>query len=122
MGAVCRVLPYSLPSFQSLLKKRGAGMAEHSFPLFEWDPPAKVVAFPLSRRLAKIRRVADLLDKRQGSEADSYWKTTVRGLADQLARAGVPADDINRELLEFQEAVQAELRRRFTSWEPGDCA
>ncbi|MBB3706560.1 DUF6074 family protein [Aminobacter aminovorans] len=72
----------------------------------------EILLFPLAHRIGKVRHVADLLERKQDEHADAYWKSTVRGLADQLARVGMKHDAIIAEIFAFQEAVQAELWRR----------
>ncbi|RWN47351.1 MAG: hypothetical protein EOS03_13460 [Mesorhizobium sp.] len=82
------------------------------------EPACTVLVFPLARRTEKVRRVAELLERKHGREAEVYWSNTVRGLFDQLDRAGIDRDDIRREVDAFQVAVQAELRRRCFVWGP----
>ncbi|MER8628500.1 DUF6074 family protein [Mesorhizobium opportunistum] len=82
------------------------------------EPICTVLVFPLARRTEKVRRVAELLERKHGREAEVYWSNTVRGLFDQLDRAGIGPVEIGREVAAFQDAVQAELRRRCFAWNP----
>ncbi|MER9169855.1 DUF6074 family protein [Mesorhizobium australicum] len=77
--------------------------------LLDWTPPCKVIAFPMVKRIGKVRRVADVLAVKRGAAATNYWKQTVSTLAGQMARAGIDPDTINRELRQFHDAVQREL-------------
>ena len=86
-------------------------------------PRCRVVAFPLAKRVSKVRRVADLLERKHGRDAEIYWKTTVRGLIDQLARAGIAGAEATEEVRSFHEAVQSELTRRaYRGSRPGGSA
>ena len=81
-------------------------------PLLDWQPSAQVFVFPLERRAGKIRRVVDLLGRKHGADAEGYWRTIVRSLAEQMARAGISETTIDQELRVFSHAVQFELSRR----------
>ena len=80
--------------------------------LLNWTPPCQVVAFPLAKRMGKVRRVADILVEKRGAAATSYWKQTISTIASQMQRAGLDRDVINEELRSFHDAVQRELWRR----------
>jgi hypothetical protein len=80
--------------------------------LLDWKPPCQVIAFPLAKRIGKVRRVADILAEKHGAAAKSYWKQTILTMAGQMQRAGVDQDAIGRELRSFHDAVQQELCRR----------
>ncbi|MBN9552480.1 MAG: hypothetical protein J0H31_27405 [Alphaproteobacteria bacterium] len=99
-------------------------MGDRQLDLLTWEPSPQVLVFPLARRLEKVRRVADLLGRKHGKDADIYWKNTVRGLFEQLQRAGIAETVIADEIRQFQEAVQFELRQRAYFWSPqgGDAA
>lgn len=88
--------------------------------LLDWTPPCTVIAFPMAKRVGKIRRVADTLAVKRGAAATNYWKQTVATLGGQMQRAGFDRDAINRELREFHDAVQRELwLRSGQSQRPG---
>ncbi|RWE29792.1 DUF6074 family protein [Mesorhizobium sp.] len=99
-------------------------MGDGQLDLLAWKPSPQVIVFPLARRLEKVRRVANLLSKKHGKDADIYWKNTVRGLFEQLQRAGIAETVIADEVRQFQDAVQLELRQRAFIWSPqgGDAA
>lgn len=77
--------------------------------LLSWAPPCRVHAFPLARRLTKVRAVAENLRRKHGKAADIYWRQTVSTLAGQLSRAGVPASEVSETLRGFFDAVQREM-------------
>jgi len=82
----------------------------NDFPLFRWAPPtARVIAFPTEHRIGKIRRVVDVLSGRSGKGAEIYWTKTLTDMTRQMASAGVPATEIDREILSFTECVQRAL-------------
>jgi hypothetical protein len=77
--------------------------------LLSWSPPCRVHAFPLARRITKIKAVAENLHRKHGKAADSYWRQTVSTLAGQLSRAGVPDSEISEAVRGFFDAVQMEM-------------
>jgi hypothetical protein len=79
---------------------------------FGREPSSKIAVFPLARRAAKLRRVAEVLVSRDRQAASTYWKQTVTTMARQLERAGVPPETIEGELHQFRDAVEIELRMR----------
>lgn len=88
--------------------------------LLDWNSPCMVIAFPMAKRVGKIRRVAEMLSAKRGAAATNYWKQTVATLGGQMQRAGFDRDTINRELRDFYDAVQRELwLRSGQSQRPG---
>lgn len=83
-------------------------------PLFSWSPPCKVLAFPLARRTAKVRRVADVLRGKQGRARRLYWSQTIDALEAQMFRAGIDGNEVMTELHSFRDAVEAELARMLS--------
>lgn len=79
--------------------------------LLAWTPPRQVIAFPLARRVGKVRRVAEVLSTKRGGAAVHYWRTTIGTMAGQMERAGIDPDVIRLELRAFHDAVQTELCR-----------
>jgi hypothetical protein len=77
--------------------------------LLSWAPPCRIHAFPLARRMTKVRAVAENLHRKHGRAADIYWRQTVSTLAGQLSRAGVPASEVSETLRGFFDAVQREM-------------
>lgn len=71
---------------------------------------ARPIAFPVSHRTADVRKAAEVLNETHGEAAAVYWKSLVRSIADSLLAMGIPDDEVRREILEFQDCVQAELQ------------
>lgn len=71
-----------------------------------------IVVFPVSGRAGDIERCARELDDKHGNDAVDYWKAECRKLAAQLTAIGVPEDEMRRQVMLFQNEVQAELVRR----------
>lgn len=86
-------------------------------PLFDWTPPedkpSVVIAFPLHRRMSKVRDVAEkLATKRTDRHIEQYRIQVTDALRGQLIRYGIDADQIERELDRFWQAVTVESTRR----------
>ena len=87
-------------------------MRDDDMPLFNWDPPVKILLFPLVNRVGKVRKTASILSRKHGDEADLYWKQIVAGNRKHLARIGLSEKAIESELLSFHQAVHAEMVRQ----------
>lgn len=85
-------------------------MLHADLPLFAWRPQ-RVLLFPLSKRVAKVRRTAEKLLSKGGYDAELYWKQIVASNRKHLERLGLSEDEIEFELRSFFDAVQAELTR-----------
>lgn len=70
---------------------------------------SRIVSFPLSRRLSHVRECAAILDAKQGREAEIYWKSHCRGMAERLMSLGCTTEDASRQVMEFHHCVQMEL-------------
>ncbi|WP_353682695.1 DUF6074 family protein [Mesorhizobium sp.] len=68
-----------------------------------------MIAFPMAKRVGKVRRVAEVLSGKRGAAATNYWKQVVATLGGQTQRAGFDSDTINREPRALHDAVQREL-------------
>lgn len=86
-------------------------MRSDDLPLFAWQPSKQVLLFPLKRRVGKIRHTATKLVRKHGDDADLYWKQVVAANRKHLERIGMPEAEIETELRNFFDAVQAELVR-----------
>jgi hypothetical protein len=75
------------------------------------NKPAQLLAFPIDRRVALVRRAAAELLALNGEDANGYWRTKAKTLLQELMRQGRDMDDARREVLRFFEAVQVEFRR-----------
>lgn len=72
----------------------------------------RMIPFPLSARVGKVRRVAEVYERKTGNDRESYWRVQVTGMRDALQSAGISPDDVNKELTGFKRAVLSELHRR----------
>jgi len=80
-------------------------------PLLVWEPVAKVLPFPLAKRVGKVRHTAQKLSERHGDAAALYWKQVNANNLRHLTRLGLAPAEIEAELQSFFDAVQAELNR-----------
>ncbi|MCV3764047.1 DUF6074 family protein [Rhizobium sp. TRM95796] len=78
-------------------------------PLFAWKPVCSVVAFPLKKRIGKVRRVAGVFNEKSEKQRLWYWRTQVAQLSDQLQRIGYGEERIEEEIEAFRVAVSREL-------------
>ncbi len=69
----------------------------------------KIIIFPLDARIGKVRRTASLLFKKQGEDADLYWKQVIAANRKHLIRIGLTDEQQHVQLLGFSRAVQQEL-------------
>jgi hypothetical protein len=70
---------------------------------------SEVIAFPAKNRIADVKRCATMLDRLHGVEANDFWRRECRELAAYLTELGYEDAAMRREVMEFQNAVQAEL-------------
>ncbi|WP_165778362.1 DUF6074 family protein [Mesorhizobium wenxiniae] len=40
--------------------------------LLDWNPPCLVIAFPMAKRVGKVRRVAEVRSVKRGAAATNY--------------------------------------------------
>ena len=80
--------------------------------LFDWTPPCRMIVFPMSRRVGRIRDVAvKMLDKPTDRAALSYRDQVTEGMLKQMAKVGIPEAEQDEQLGAFWQAVQAEIIR-----------
>ncbi|MDQ6436703.1 DUF6074 family protein [Mesorhizobium sp. LHD-90] len=77
------------------------------------DQSARLLGFPIDRRIALVRRTAEKLSALNGEAANGYWRETARGLLQDLVRQGRDMESARGEVLRFFEAVQGELRKHL---------
>ena len=70
------------------------------------------IPFPIARRTKVVRRCAAELEALHGEPALAYWRGECRKLADELLSLGCDEAEMRVQVLDFQDEVQAELRRR----------
>lgn len=76
--------------------------------------PCQVIAFPLTRRVAKVRDVAaKIMDKATDRQAEAYRNQIADALFKNLTRIGVPEDEQDEQVGAFFTAVELELSRLY---------
>ncbi|OWV87344.1 hypothetical protein ATY75_03270 [Rhizobium sp. N122] len=73
----------------------------------------QMIPFPLKARVAKVRRVAEVYQRKDGNDRKAYWRSEINRLGDQLEVLGIDEAHIDAQLDEFKRAVQAEINRRY---------
>jgi hypothetical protein len=86
-------------------------MSHETLPLFQWQPPRRVIVFPLTKRIGKVRHTALKLAGKHGDDAMLYWKQVSASNRKHLARLGLSDAEIDDEIRLFFDAVQAEIVR-----------
>lgn len=87
-------------------------MRSDGLPLFAWSPPCRIIVFPLTKRVGRIRTVAEkMLDKPTDRAAAFYRNQVTDALLKSLERAGIPEAEQDEQLGAFWQAVQAEMIR-----------
>lgn len=86
-------------------------MRDADLPLFEWQPPCKVVLFPLVNRIGKVRHTAAILSRKHGEDATLYWKQVVASNRKHMARVGLSEVQAELEICAFFDAVRDEIVR-----------
>ncbi len=77
---------------------------------------AQIMSFPLYRREALVREIADRLQTLHGPHANAYWRERVAMVAAVLREAGVGQDKVRAEILGLQDAVQIRIRGEAASY------
>jgi hypothetical protein len=78
----------------------------------------QMIPFPLKARTAKVRRVAEVYQRKNGNDRKAYWRSEINRLGDQLDALGIDGDVIDAQLDAFKEAVQGEINRRYVFGRP----
>ncbi|MBB3913873.1 DUF6074 family protein [Rhizobium fabae] len=87
-------------------------MRDNDLPLFAWQPPCKLIIFPMEARIGKIRDVAlKMLDKTTDRHADWYRKQVTEALLLHLEKIGLPEDEQDEQLGAFWTKVEQEIVR-----------
>lgn len=87
-------------------------MHDLDLPLFAWQPPRKVIAFPMVHRVGKIRDVArKMLEKSSDRHADYYQRQVTEGLIVQLGKVGLSEAEQSEQIAAFWRKVEQEMVR-----------
>lgn len=78
------------------------------------DEPARLLAFPIDRRAALVRKAAEELFHLNGEAANTYWRTKARELLADLTEQGRDMATAREEVLRFFAAVQDEFRKELS--------
>lgn len=84
--------------------------------MFEAESPTQcqVIAFPLTKRVAKVRDVAaKIMDKSTDRQAEAYRNQVADGLFRHLEKIGIPEDEQDEQVGAFFTAVELELSRLY---------
>ncbi|UCI33220.1 DUF6074 family protein [Mesorhizobium sp. B4-1-4] len=88
--------------------------------LLDWNRGCHVIAFPLIRRLGRIREVASkMLTKSTDRHAERYRDQVTTGLLGHMTRLAIPEREQDEQLGAFWSAVQAEIARLTYGNRPG---
>jgi len=80
----------------------------------EFPTPCQIIAFPLTKRVAKVRDVAaKLMEKATDRQAEAYRNQIADTLFRHLDRIGVPEDEQDEQVGAFFTAVELELSRLY---------
>lgn len=87
--------------------------SDFDLPLFNWCPATcQVVPFPHSKRIGKARRVAQVLSRKNGHDATTYWNSIIQNLKTGMDRVGIEASTVTDEIQAFTAIVQGEMHRQ----------
>ncbi|CAN7248698.1 DUF6074 family protein [Phyllobacterium sp. LjRoot231] len=76
--------------------------------------PCQIIAFPLTKRVAKVRDVAaKLMEKATDRQAEAYRNQIADMLFRHLDRIGIPEDEQDEQVGAFFTAVELELSRLY---------
>ena len=87
--------------------------SDNSLPLFSWaQRSAAITPFPHSRRIGKVRQVAEtLLERKTERTRENYRKKTLSRLRSKMRKLGLSEQVIETEIKKFESALIAELNR-----------
>ncbi|MGR9349952.1 DUF6074 family protein [Rhizobium leguminosarum] len=87
-------------------------MRDLDLPLFAWQPPCKVMAFPMVARVGKIRDVArKLASKTTDRHADYYCSQVTEALRLHLEKIGLAEAQQDEQIGAFWAKVDQEVVR-----------
>lgn len=88
-------------------------MTVDDLPLFRWSPPpCRVLPYPLTRRVGKIRDVALKLSEKATEKHAAYYQSQVDdALRKQMIRIGLDDAAQDRALAAFWSCVRNEINR-----------
>lgn len=98
-------------------------MANEQLDLLYWQPAPKVIVFPLRHRANQVRRVAETIGRKNGQAGTAYWRQTMSRTRNELVALALTVIQIDEQLRQSFDAVQAELiRLTYRGQRPGGAA
>ena len=87
--------------------------SDNSLPLFSWaQRSAAITPFPHSRRIGKVRQVAEiLLERKTERTRENYRKETLSRLRSKMRKLGLSNEIIEVEIQNFETVLSTELAR-----------
>ncbi len=79
-------------------------------PVLESVMSANVIAFPAAQRRTQVQSAVKMLNETHGAAANQAWKLLIHKMSDEFVAMGLSSGETRRQVLEFQAAVQLELR------------
>ncbi|MGB3646017.1 MAG: DUF6074 family protein [Mesorhizobium sp.] len=73
---------------------------------------AHLIPFPLGSRTALVRSIVDDLECVHGPAANAFWRTRIAEIVAGMRADGLEDGAIREEILNLQDAIQAELCER----------
>lgn len=83
---------------------------------------AKMLAFPLARRVAFVRKQANSMAIRSEDLAEKYIALQMRTQADTLRNKGIEETTVSREVASLERAIRSELARMLDCPDEGGVA
>lgn len=83
------------------------------------DNSGQVLAFPLARQAATVRRTAEAVNDRHGSEADFYWRRMIAEKRAAMVAAGISEEAVECELRAFSDSVFSQMGVRCAAQRSG---
>lgn len=92
--------------------RRSAAFTVHKPCLDDFIGMADVIPFPLCSRVALVRSIADDLERVHGPAASAFWRARIADIIAGMRASGLQDEEIREQILDLQDAVQAELCER----------
>ncbi len=73
---------------------------------------AHLIPFPLGSRTALVRSIVDDLECVYGPDANAFWRARIAEIVTGMRADGLEDGAIREEILNLQDAIQAELCER----------
>jgi hypothetical protein len=84
-------------------------MSNSDLPLFNWQPTARVIAFPGGRRVGRARHVAELYLSKSEKDRTRYWTQIAENYISAQTKIGIKKNAACASLDDFRKAVEREI-------------